>query len=59
MENITVVAQTPCPKPFHRPKLEDHRWYSLKALLDWADNLGRWGGLGHGLIWTTTCTYNS
>ncbi|CAG8764144.1 5112_t:CDS:2, partial [Rhizophagus irregularis] len=21
----------------------DHRWYSLKALLDWADNLGRCG----------------
>ena len=51
----SVVAQTwPCPKPSHRPKLNDHRWYNLKALLDWADNLGRWGGLGHGLIWTTT-----
>ncbi|PKY56603.1 hypothetical protein RhiirA4_428367 [Rhizophagus irregularis] len=25
----------------HRPELGEHRWYSLKALLDWADNLGR------------------
>jgi len=42
-----VVQIKPCPKPPHRPKLGDHRWYSLKALLDWADNLGRWEGLGH------------
>ncbi|CAG8484711.1 22019_t:CDS:2, partial [Rhizophagus irregularis] len=31
-------------RPYHRPKLEDHRWYNLKALLNWADNLGRWQG---------------
>jgi hypothetical protein len=43
-----VVVQ--CPRHPHRPKLGDHRWYSLKALLDWADNLGRWEGLEHGQV---------
>jgi hypothetical protein len=27
----------------------DHHWYSLKALLEWADNLGQWYDLEHGL----------
>ncbi|CAB5379541.1 unnamed protein product [Rhizophagus irregularis] len=26
----------------HRPELGEHRWYSLKALLVWADDLSRW-----------------
>ena len=52
---MSAVAQTwLCPKPSHRPKLGDHRWYSPKALLDWADNLGRWEGLGHNQVWATT-----
>ncbi|PKY13063.1 hypothetical protein RhiirB3_378982 [Rhizophagus irregularis] len=25
----------------HRPELGEHRWYSLKALIDWADDLDR------------------
>ena len=52
--DYVVVQIKPCPKPPHRPKLGDHRWYSLKALLDWADNLGRWEGLGHSQVWATT-----
>ena len=49
-----VVQIEPCPKPSHRPKLGDHRWYSLKALLEWPNNLGRWVGLGHGQVWAIT-----
>ena len=41
-------------KSTHRPKLGKYRWYCLKALLEWADDLGRWVDLGHGKVWTTT-----
>ena len=37
-----------------RPKLGKYRRYCLKALLEWADDLGRWVDLGHGKVWTTT-----
>jgi len=44
----TVVDETcTCPKSAHRPKLGDRRWYSLKALLEWANNLGRCANFGH------------
>jgi len=36
------------------PKLGKYRWYYLRALLEWADDLGRWVDLGHGRVWTTT-----
>src|SRR5947207_2410354 len=42
-----VVDQTiPCPKSTHRPKLGKYCWHYLKALLEWADDLGRWVDLG-------------
>ena len=45
-----VVAQIDLsPKSTHRPKLGKYRWYFLKALLEWADDLGRWVDSGHGL----------
>ena len=47
---VVVDQIKPCSKSYHWPKLGDHHWYSLKALLEWADNLGRWYDLGHGLV---------
>src|SRR2546421_9788666 len=54
----SVVAQIDLfPKSTHWPKLGKYRWYFLKALLEWADDLGRWVDLGHGKVWTTTNLY--
>ena len=53
----SVVAQTwPCPKSTHRPKLLGHSNNALRLYQRWSPNLGRWVGLGHGLIWTTYTT---
>ena len=41
-------------KSTHRPKLGKYCWHYLKALLEWADDLGRWVDLGNKSIWATT-----
>src|SRR5438045_1417648 len=52
-----VVHQTiPCPKSTHRPKLGKYCWHYFKALLEWANDLGRWVDLGDRSVWATTDT---
>jgi hypothetical protein len=48
-KNKTFTKSSKLAHVTYRPKFEDRHWYSLKTLLEWADNLGRCVNFGHDL----------